>query len=376
MPHVQVNKDWNACAYTQKDVKFISMMAPRGHEIILYANEGSKVDEPGVEIVQLFTEQERASFFGKLDRQKLIDLKWDVTQPYWTLQFEKAIGPLKRRVRKGDFILSLSGACHQPIAECFPGSFSGTPMTAFWVEYGSGYYGTFSRYVVYESHGHREWVQGRKDFKGENNDDAVIPNYFDVRDFPIVERPESLNGISLKEPYFLFLGRVIDEKGIGIAVDTINAIPGTRLIVAGQGDGCPVHPRVVRFGHATVEERNILMQHSVAMLNPTRFREPFGGTAVEGQIAGTPVITSDHGAFLETVAPEWRCVTHREYVEAAVHAMTKVTPMYRGALRDRAIGRWSLEAVAPMYERYFSRLMARWWNGHWELRDLDGLVIP
>ena len=85
MPHVQVNKHWNACAYTQKDVKYVAAMAPRGHEIILYGNEGSNVGH-GVEIVQLLTEEERSSWFGGHNKQKLYDLRWDSNEPYWRLQ--------------------------------------------------------------------------------------------------------------------------------------------------------------------------------------------------------------------------------------------------------------------------------------------------
>jgi glycosyltransferase involved in cell wall biosynthesis/SAM-dependent methyltransferase len=365
MPHVQVNKSWNACAYTQKDVKFVSMMFPRGHELIVYANEGSKL-EYDVEIVTALTEEERAGFFGgPLDRQKLIDLKWDANEPYWRLQLQRILGPLKSRVRKGDFILSLSGCCHQPIAECFPGSYKDTPETAMWVEYGTGYYGTFSRYVVSESSSHREWLHGRKNSTYESNDDTVVPNYFDVRDFPVVDRPKELNGISLEEPYYLFLGRVINSKGTDIALDTIKEIPGSRLIIAGQGNEYTPHPQVTRFGHATIEERNILMQHAIAVLNPTHFREPFGGTAVEAQIAGAPAITTDHGAFCETTEDRWRCASHREFIEATLAAQW-LTSDDRAAIRKRAIDKWSLEAIAPRYERYFQRLFDRWGAGWYQ----------
>lgn len=373
MPHVQVNRNWNSCAYTQKDYKFVSMMFPRGHEIIVYANEGSKL-EYDVEIVQALTEKERASFFGSLDRQKLIDLKWDANEPYWRLQRERVIGPLKARVRKGDFILSLSGCCHQPIAECFPGSYKDTPIDAMWVEYGTGYYGTFSRYVVAESSSHREWLHGKKNSTYECNDDAFIPNYFDVRDFPLIDRPANLGGVNLKDPYFLFLGRVINSKGTDIAVDVIKDIPGSRLVVAGQGDEYPRHDRVTRFGHATIEQRNILMQHAVAVLNPTHFREPFGGTAVEAQLAGTPAITTDHGAFTETVEDRWRCASHRDFLEAARAAM-ELTPDERAAIRARAISKWSFEVVAPRYERYFQRLYDRWGDG-WYQRKPFVMVAP
>lgn len=369
-PHTAVSHEYNACAYTQKVLKFMDMMAPRGHEVILYANEGSQVPA-GVEFVQVLSEEERRSWFGGHDRNKLYDLKWSSSAPYWDLFNRRAASNLILRAQPRDFILTPAGAdCHQPIGDLFPGSYSGVASKCMMVEMGIGYYGTFSKYRVFESHGHREWLHGCAGNRVEDNFDAVIPNYFDPADFCIGKQTSDDPGLEavLKEPYYLFMGRLIPDKGWIIAVETTETI-GAKLVVAGQGDFDNKWHHVLHWGHATVEERSKLMANSIACFAPTRYREPFGGVAVESQLCGSPCLTTDFGAFVETVGSEWRCASHREFCEAAVRAQS-LTEEDRLALRDSAIRRYSLDTVAKQYERYFSRLYALWGAGWYEVRDL------
>jgi glycosyltransferase involved in cell wall biosynthesis len=367
MPHTTTSEDYCHCAYTSKVVKGIRMFSAHGHECIDYSNEGSTVK---CEHVQIFTEAERAEFFGPHDKQKLYHLLWDPMQPYWQRFNDRCVEALRPRVKKGDFILTLSGNCQVwPIGNHFPGSYSGTQVGPALVEWGIGYYGTMSRYRIYESHSHREWCMGKANHTWEENDTAVVPNFFDLDEFPA--RPtltEKAKATIAKGPYYLFIGRVIPEKGFGIAVHVTQDI-GARLVIAGQGDPGDLPKHVEFFGHADVVDRAALMTNAIAVLNPTRFREPFGGTAVEAQLCGAPAITSDHGAFCETTLPRWRCANHREFVAAALAAQ-KLTRPQRKAIRRRAQSLYSLEAVAPLYERYFQRLMDYWGAGYYEMNPV------
>jgi glycosyltransferase involved in cell wall biosynthesis/SAM-dependent methyltransferase len=358
--HTQINAEYVHCAYSQKVRKFCQMMVPRGHSVTLYSPEGADVPCENVEVM---SEAERASYFGPHDPQKLYDLLWDSGQPYWQLFNQRCIESLRSRVRKGDFILTTSGCVQQPVADAFPGSYSGPPGPVFFVEPFIGYYGTFSRYRVYESHAHREWCMGKANVGTADNDTAVVENYWNLDDFVVREVSPKVKAFQAKGPYYLFFGRVIPVKGWHVAVEVTRHI-GARLIIAGQGDPGVLEPHVDFFGAADVADRAALVTGAIACFCPTAFREPFGGTAVESQLCGTPAITTDHGAFTQTVDEEWRCNTHREFIEAARHA-AKLLPSQRALIKKDAEAKYSLEAIAPKFERYFQRLTDRWGAGYY-----------
>jgi glycosyltransferase involved in cell wall biosynthesis len=374
MPHTTTSPEYCHCAYTSKVYKAIRMFSRRGHTCIDYSNEGSTAN---CEHVQIFTEAERAAYFGPHDKQKLYHIVWDPALPYWKDYNARLVIELSKRVRKGDFVLTLSGNCQVgPIGDCFPGSYSGIQQTIALVEWGIGYYGWQSRYRVFESHGHREWVMGRADQKGEDNDSCVIPNFFDMDEFPPDPPIPARIQPAISKPYYLFIGRIVQDKGFDIAIEVTRDI-GARLVIAGQGNAGDLpgmHPHVTHVGHANVEERAALMTGAIGVFAPTRFREPFGGVAVEAQLCGAPAITTDHGAFCETVEARFRCASHREFCDAAKLAAS-LSADERRALRVRAEGRYSLDVVGGLYQRYFDRLYSRWDKGWYSTCAPEEIVL-
>lgn len=347
----------------------ITLFGSRGHEIFHYGVGAIDNDlRQYCEHIEVMSEVERQSFFGEHDRHKLYDIVWSGDQPYWQLYNQRAIVELKKRTRKKDFILApMGGDCYQQIRNAYPDCTDGVPQDVMMVESGIGYYGTFSRYRVFESQWHRAWLLGREDCKGENNDVTVCHNFFDLRDFEIDAATYGRMKALIDQPYLLFIGRCIPDKGLQIALEVAQEFKDQRLIVAGQGslNLDSDYPHLVKFGNATIRERAVLMTYATAVLCPTRFQEPFGGTAVEAQLCGTPAITTDHGAFTETVEKQWRCASQLEFIRAVERAQ-KLTLEGHLRIRRRAQRLFSLDAVARDYERYFKRLHNMWKRGWYQ----------
>lgn len=341
------------CAYTQRVVRFADMMTARGHEVILYSGEEN--DAACTEHVVAITPGEQAGILGTREAP------WDPAHPAWVAMNTRAADQIRERAEPTDFLLMTCGPAQQSVANANP--------TLTDVEYGIGYHHTSSRFRVFESYAwmHTMYAaQQGTDWNGRNGD-VVIPNYFNPDDF-WVERPE------LDDPYFLYIGRGITRKGVGIAaVEAERA--GARLIIAGDDlGGYPDYGH--RVGVVGPAVRGMLMARAAAVFVPTQYGGPFEGVCVEALLSGAPVITTDWGCFAEHVQPGdgWRCRTTAEFAEATRRALNSValyrSPYYwwqeqeaREDRRRRAAARWSYVAVAPLYERYFDRLTQLWGEG-------------
>jgi glycosyltransferase involved in cell wall biosynthesis len=365
LPHTQTAVSHSACAFTMKILHFCQMMSSLGHEVYHYGVEGSTVQDCCTEDVTLLSKAEQEGFFGRYNPDALYEVDWSGRASYWQLTNERAAIEINKRKRCGDFVCVIAGSINIPLANAV-----GTDVMV--VEYGIGYNGTFAKYRVFESyaHMHKIWAaQGGFDPDGTFYD-AVVPNYLNPGDYPFQ---------ATKGDYYLYLGRLIKRKGIHIAVETCKRL-GVKLKIAGQGcvkvEGNRIHcadgevyggDNLEYVGFATGDKRAQLYQNAIATFVATTYLEPFGAVAIESQMAGTPAITTDFGAFPETVEhgkTGFRCRTLNEFVQAAKAAST-LDAQY---IHDRAVENYSMDAVRWRYETYFRQLQDLWGEGWYSLR--------
>lgn len=344
VPFTQTTDDYPACAFTMKVRKFAKMMHAAGHHVFLYS--GDENTTPCTEHVQVYTEDERAALLG--DRH-YSNGPYDASLPGWVRFNTSVAKEIATRAEREDFVCVISGVANKPLADMLP-----EMMT---VEFGIGYPGTFARYRVFESYAWMHSVYGTTTTNPADLDgrwyDAVIPGYIDADDLPYGDGDGG---------YLLFIGRLIERKGYQIAVEVAEHL-GQRLVVAGPGEP----PDGVQYaGIVGPAERAKLYGGAVASFAPTIYVEPYGNVVPEANMCGTPAITTDWGAFTETVEDGvngWRCRTFGEFVQAALDAPS----LDRQAIRQRTLDRYSLEATAVKYERYFHRLSQLWGDGWYTL---------
>lgn len=339
LPHTVSSKEYVACAYTQKVVKFAKMMTDRGHEVIHYGHEDS--DLQCTEHVTVMTNDIFNKVYGHHNWCEKF-FTYDMNDECYQTFYKNAIKEIGKRKRPNDFLLPFWGYGHKTICDAH--------NDLIVVEPGIGYAGGhFARWKIFESYAIMHAYYGLESVGTCKQDwyDVVIPNYFDPDDFVYSKE---------KEDYFLFLGRVYEGKGINIAIQVTEKI-GAKLIVAGQNDENMKFPPHVEFvGYADVEKRKQLMSKAKGAFVASLYNEPFGGVQVECMFSGTPTITTDWGAFTENNIhglTGYRCRTFEQFVWAAKN-IESINPQN---CRDWAVHNFSLEKVAGMYEEYFQSVL-------------------
>jgi glycosyltransferase involved in cell wall biosynthesis len=340
LPHTQVNHDYSACAFTEKIRRFCIMMKALGHTVFLYA--GDRNIAPCDELIVCHTEAERLAF---CKGRHFIEASFEPDD--WRPFNARIVEAIKQRAQPQDFICTVAGRAQKQINDALP--------NMIFVEFGIGYGGNYAKFRVWESYAWMHTCYGTQ--RTDHNPNAIDGHWFDEV-IPGYFEPEMFDYKEFKDDYYLFMGRLIERKGYQIAADVCEKL-GARLIIAGQGTP-PTYGEYV--GLVDPAERNRLMRSARAVFVPTQYIEPFGNVAVEAQFCGTPVITTDWGAFTETVrqgVTGFRCRTFGQFVAAAERAHM-ISPL---ACRTWAMMNYSLDAVGKRYDDYFTRLLTLWREG-------------
>ena len=361
LPHTQTTLEYVSCAYTQKVIKFAQMMKNLGHTVYVYSSEENEA--PCDEHITLVTKKEQHEWFGEQDYQnKFYQLYWNTDHDSWQTMNSRAVTMIREnRHSEKDFVCLIGGVCQKQIADELSNMLS--------VEFGIGYSGIFSPYKVFESYAWMHNVYGMAGIEDGQFFDTVIPNYFNPDDFEFNEK---------KDDYCFYIGRMISRKGVQTAIEA-TARSGHRLLLAGQGvinhgpgwietEEFKLEGDHIEFiGHLDIKRRSEIMSRAAAVLLCTNYIEPFGGTSIEPMFCGTPVITTDWGAFPENNVhglSGYRGRTIGEFVWA-LENLDKLDP-YK--IREYAINNFSLDRCAELYQAYFEQLYTLWsdgWYSQW-----------
>lgn len=339
LPNVQTTRAYSLCGFCTATINFAKLLKSLGHHVTLYASEENEA--PCDELVTVITKKEQQAIQAPYQCADISE-----RNPIWQVVNARMIQQIDKRKHPRDFIASIGGLSQRPVAQAH--------SDLMFVEYSIGYYGSFAAYRVFESEAWRHLTYGAQEVENGKFFDTVIPCSYDPSLFPF-------RNWGSRENFAVYVGRLTPRKGLEIACRAAQ-VAGVPLKVIGHGDKSLVTHGAEYLGELNDEKRNEWMSRAKAVIAPTIYIEPFCQVAVEAQMCGTPVISTDFGGFTETVKDGrtgFRCSYLGEFARA-LNKVGNLDPVY---IRSRAIKKYSIETVKHQYQRYFDRLALLWGKG-------------
>ena len=188
---------------------------------------------------------------------------------------------------------------------------------------------------------------------------AVICNFIEQDKLEAFQSDE-LQAFSA-EPYYCYVGRLSEEKGIRLLLDVARSLPYP-LYVAGDGPladelrGKYASEKIHFLGHLSSQEVVQLVSWARAMVIPSVWYENNPLSVIESLCMGTPVIGSEVGGIPELIREGDGCLFRmgdKEELEAAITAMMDNSCIDRETISKRAQERFSetryWEALKKVY---------------------------
>jgi glycosyltransferase involved in cell wall biosynthesis len=166
--------------------------------------------------------------------------------------------------------------------------------------------------------------------------------------------------------YFLFVGRIANEKGVHHAIEVSQQL-NIPLIIAAKLDLADrpyfreyVEPYLsdqIRWvGEVDEEERNQLMSRAMCFLHPITWPEPFGLALIEAMACGCPIIAFDRGSIPEIILnQETGFVVHD--LEGMLDAVENIESIDRARCREHVLANFSATRMADSYEEIYNKIL-------------------
>jgi glycosyltransferase involved in cell wall biosynthesis len=188
---------------------------------------------------------------------------------------------------------------------------------------------------------------------------SVVQHGVDIEEFPFGDGGGG---------YLMFLGRLDPSKGAHIAIEVANRAGLPLLIAAKMRD--PHERRFYKqFIAPALGERVRLVEEpgrrqarellagAVALVNPIRWKEPFGMVMIEAQACGTPVL-----AFSEGAAPELVAHGRTGFLSSSVDEMVRhvawLRRLERGDVRAHVEEHFSARRMVDQYVQLYDEAWA------------------
>jgi glycosyltransferase involved in cell wall biosynthesis len=360
LPHTNTTNNYSHCAFTGKVLRFCEMMVNNGFEVYHYGVETSETKATkNINVLSLdewnnlrkksikYLNPEMTKEEIKIlltDKKKFIGNLGNINTPLYK-EFNKKLRPLiinNYRDISTDIICLPFGQTHDEALK---------DLKTICIESGIGYDGSYRNYRIFESYAilHQTMAIEKKQAQHYW---FVIPNYYNLNEWKI-----NLNPIPNRVGFF---GRICDIKGCQIIIEIAKKMPHIEFILCGQGDPTNylILPNIKYKEPIEGLERSEYLGSLNVLLTPTYYVEPFCGVNVEAQLCGTPIISNDCGAFVETIENfKTGIIAHtlEDFCEGINMAINGYFD--RKYIQKRASELYDMKKIAYKYEYAFKNIL-------------------
>lgn len=184
--------------------------------------------------------------------------------------------------------------------------------------------------------------------------DSVIHNGIDLNRFGFA--PEAS-----PDPYLIWYGRIVPEKGTHLAIQAARSTPYRLRICGPIADqayfSAEVAPllgdRAVYEGHLSHDRLAGLIAGARAALVTPRWNEPYGLVVAEALACGVPIAAFDRGAISEIVTRQTGVLARPDDPDALARAAIEAVALDRTACRMRAESFCDATVMTEAYEALY-----------------------
>jgi glycosyltransferase involved in cell wall biosynthesis len=262
-----------------------------------------------------------------------------------TIFFNNAKNHLLNNCKDNDIIICMWSTAISILSNAIHPKFNGVKIIDGHV--GNYYHNNNTQYHVYVSNSNRHYIYGSQD--------QLASPWYDTTIAPMTSTLASFEVSKNKKDYFLFMGRLHNSKGLLIFLQLAEHFISRKFVLAGQGTLAHHLPPNVEFvGMLNPEKRKEYLANAIAVISPTQYIEPFGLTAVEAGLSGTPIISTDYGGYTETIINGhngFRCSDFNDFVNAIKNIKTIKSQDCRSHAEQ-----FTAESLINKWEVYLNRI--------------------
>ena len=316
----------------------VDKLAERGHEVTLFAAEGSRADRLET-IVSPTALLDASPYLGPCIDQIEHD----------------AYAVIMARLRDGSFDIIHCNALHfLPLHQA---ASLATPMVAVLhtppfapLEAAVTECGTTVSFIAVSAALAAQWPSQVLT--------AIVENGVDLTRFRFGSEPD-------KDLFAFWFGRIVPEKGLHLAIDAAR-VAGLPLRIAGpmidiaywEADIAPrLGAHATYLGHLEQDEIAAMLARASVLVCTPRWEEPFGLVVAESLACGTPVAGFARGALADILDASCGALAPADDVDALAEAITRCLSLDRAACRTRAT-LFDADRMIARYETLYHRVIA------------------